>query len=226
MRRFKVKICGITNPADAALAARLGADALGFVMAPRSPRQVEPEAAARILGTLPPWTVPVAVTVDPADDLLDRIRNAGFSWVQLSGDESPDRIVSIRNRFPFHVIKTMHVRSAEDLEPAGAYVDHADLFLLDTRTAASKGGSGLRFDWSLLTGWRWGPFLLAGGLDPDAVALAVSTIDHPDLFGFDVSSRLESEPGRKDPGLLRRFFANLYAETEDRRRREARRGTR
>jgi len=199
---LRVKICGITNPDDARLAADAGADAIGLVFA-KSPRRVDPEDAPAILAALPPYVEPVALFVDePASRIRSLCRMIGIRSVQLSGDEPPELAAALGE---FCVIKSIHVAAAADLEVMTDYPAHA--FLLDTKVAGLKGGSGKTFDWSLAKGAEW-PFILAGGLNPDNVAEAVRMVQP---YAVDVSSGVEAEPGKKDPEKVRAFVRNARA---------------
>lgn len=208
--RFRVKICGITRADDAITAARLGADALGFVLDPRSPRAVEPDQAKSILEMLPPWITPVAVVVDPDDSMLNTVKDVGFRWIQCSGKETLDRIYAIRCNYPFQIIKGFSVQGPETLVTAASYYGLVDLWLFDAHTPGHFGGTGKTWDWALLHHWHGGPFLVAGGLDYMNIRDLVCKLRHPDLFGFDASSRLESRPGIKDPEKLKLFFHSYY----------------
>ena len=213
--RPRIKVCGITKGKDARLASQLGADAVGFVLYPTSPRAVDPMELKPLLAELWPWTTPVAVTVHPEDELLKHILSLGFQWLQLSGHETPDRIRTIREKYGFRIIKAFHLRTPDDLNKTREY-DPAliDLYLFDTRVTGQYGGTGVSFDWTILQEWQSGPFLLAGGLDVHTIRTALNTFQHPWLFGFDLSSRLESAPGIKDPQKLRELF-NLFAPGEN-----------
>jgi len=196
---LRVKICGITSAEDAVMAADAGADAIGLVFA-RSPRRVDPEQAASILAALPPYVEPVALFVN---ELASRIRSLcrmiGVRTVQLHGDEPPALAAALGE---FCVVKAVHVASEADLEAMADYP--ASAFLLDTKVAGLRGGTGKTFDWQLAARAE-GRIILAGGLHPDNVAEAVRTA-HP--YGVDVSSGVESAPGRKDPEKVRAFVRN------------------
>ena len=204
--RYRVKVCGLTALEDARAAAAHGADALGFVFHPSSPRHLEVSRARAILPHVPPWVIPVAVVVDPTDALVEALVAAGFSWIQFSGDEPPERVQAVRRRFSLRVIKGFRVRGSETFAAAEAYRGLADLWLFDAYDPGRPGGTGRTWAWDLLREWRGGPFLVAGGLDADKVRAILTRHRHPDLFGFDLSSGLESRPGRKDPAKIAEFF--------------------
>ena len=199
--RVKVKICGITSVDDARMVVEAGADAIGLVFA-ESPRQVNLETALGIVKTLPPFVEPVGVFVnEPAKGIATRCRAAGISTVQLCGAESSDDVALLRGD-RFKVIKTIHIAPDGTLEKGEAF--GADSVLLDTRIPGLNGGTGATFDASLVKGLRFDvPVILAGGLNPENVAERVYEI-HP--YAVDVSSGVESAPGKKDRGLVRRFI--------------------
>jgi phosphoribosylanthranilate isomerase len=197
---MRVKICGITNREDALAAVEAGAHALGFVFAP-SPRQVSPERAAEILAALPPFVQTVGVFV--AGDVQAILDRCPLDAVQFHGEEPPEalaRVTGVRR------IKAFRVAEGPDLEPLATYQEVVDAFLLDARVPGLAGGTGQTFPWHLAQeARRYGrPIILAGGLTPDNVAAAIA-IGNPDAV--DVSSRVETAPGRKDPNLVRRFVA-------------------
>ncbi|MBM3464478.1 MAG: phosphoribosylanthranilate isomerase [Armatimonadetes bacterium] len=195
----RVKICGITNSADAVVAWRAGADAIGMIFAP-SRRQVDVPTARRIASEIPPFVLKVGVFVNEDPHRISEITHlVGLQAVQFHGDESPEAC----QRFAPNCIKVFRPQAPEDLEairffPAGA-------FLLDTWSDTERGGSGKTFDWSLaryaMTFGR--PVILSGGLTPDNVAEAVRTVQ-PAMV--DVASGVEADVGHKDPALVRRFI--------------------
>jgi len=199
----QVKICGITNLRDAHRAVELGADALGFVFHPDSPRAVSPEMARAIIETLPPLVTTVGVFVNADIDAVREVRRlTGIALVQLHGDETPETVSALGPS----VIKTIRVKGIESFDDIDRY--HPRAFLLDTNADEAFGGTGKRFAWDL-TRWVEGiPFFLAGGLTPDNVAEAIAAV-HP--YGVDVSSGVEAEPGRKDPVKLQAFIQNAKA---------------
>lgn len=201
----RVKVCGITRPEDAELAARLGAAWVGFVFWPRSPRCVEPAAARAILAGLPPHVGGVGVFVDRAPAEVNEIADeVGLAAVQLHGHESPEACRQCRRR----VIKAVRLSDG-----AGGGGDDPDAvwpgatLLVDAFDPVRMGGTGKPADWNRATQVaRRRRLLLAGGLRPGNVAEAVRRVAP---YGVDVSSGVESRPGVKDPSLLRAFFAAL-----------------
>jgi phosphoribosylanthranilate isomerase len=193
-----VKICGITNEEDALLAVALGADALGFVFAPGSPRQVRAKEVRDIAHRLPPGTTTVGVFRDERRErVVEIVHSIGLTGAQLHGREHASEVRWVAERVPL----VIHAFRAGDPALAGAASSNADAVLLD----APEPGSGRVFDWSLAEGVPPGVrILLAGGLDDSNVGEAIRRV-RP--WGVDCSSGVETEPGsgRKDPVRLRRF---------------------
>ena len=198
----RVKVCGITNREDARQAVDLGADALGFIFHPASPRYIAPEAAARIIRDLPPFVASVGVFVD-ASVLRVRslVRTCLLSAVQFHGEETPDYC----GGFPVKVIKAFRVKGTR--LPRGLSRFVVDAILLDTFRSGVPGGTGQVFDWDVAKrAKRYGRIILAGGLNPANVRDAVQAV-RP--FAVDVSSGVEAFPGKKDPKLLEEFFLRV-----------------
>lgn len=200
----KLKICGLTRLEDARYCAAAGADYLGFIQYPGSPRYVPPETAKEIIG----WTYgpePVGVFVNAAPDEINRIADeTGFALVQLHGDEPPEVCAQIERL----VIKAIAVRpgaTPESLRAAMApYAPHVHYFLLDTHKAGLWGGTGVPFDWDAARALSDEfDFFVAGGIDAANVGEAVERL-RP--FGVDLSSSVESAPGVKDFDKLSDFF--------------------
>ncbi|PLR28929.1 phosphoribosylanthranilate isomerase [Caulobacter zeae] len=210
----KAKICGLSTPETVKTAFDGGAAYLGFVFFARSPRNVEPETAARLVEPLKSdfgrgrGVQTVAVTVDPDDALIDRLMaTMRPDLIQVHGKETPSRVREIAQRSGVGVIKAFSVSSSADVDQAKAYETVAEQFLFDARPvegSALPGGTGARFDWSLLQGRRFSrPHFLAGGLDPWNVGAAVAASGAPLV---DVSSGVERGPGLKDPALITAFL--------------------
>lgn len=196
----QVKICGITSPTDALLAAKAGASAVGLVFWPKSPRFVDRALARRIVEALPTFVVRVGVFVDQSLDMMTRTaEDVGLDVVQLHGDEPPEMVACL----PRRVLKAIKV-DGELAAAALARYEGAGI-LLDSGDAARPGGTGKTFDWRFAQQARGRlPFLaLAGGLTPENVAQAIKAVG-PDAV--DVSSGVESSPGKKDPAKLRAFI--------------------
>jgi phosphoribosylanthranilate isomerase len=209
----RVKICGLRTEADIAVAAEAGATYVGLVFFARSPRNVTIETARTLALSVPPGVAKVALTVDADDATLDAICDAvPLDMLQLHGHESPDRVAEVRGRYGLPVMKAVGLSGPEDLAALDLYQTVADQILVDAKPpkgAALPGGNGLAFDWRLLLGRSWRrPWMLAGGLTPDNVALAVRSTNARQV---DVSSGVESAPGVKDQGLIRAFVAAAKA---------------
>lgn len=205
-----VKICGLSDAPAVAAAVTHGADMVGFVFFPKSPRNVAVEAAAALAARVPARIERVGLFVDPDDDLLARVlAQVPLSMIQLHGKESPARCAEVRGRFGLPVMKALGVADADDLAAAKAYEGPADRLLLDAKPpegADRPGGNAAAFDWMILKDGRRPtiPWLLAGGLTPDNAASAVRLAQPP---GLDVSSGVETgRSGEKDPEKIRRFL--------------------
>jgi phosphoribosylanthranilate isomerase len=195
-----VKICGITNAADALAAAASGADALGLMFYPGSPRHVPLKAAAEIARQLPPFIIKVGVFVNaPEDDVLRAIGDCGLNVVQFHGDETPEYCA----QFPVMTIKAFRIRDAGSLKSLPDY--QTDAWLLDAHVPDKLGGTGAIFNWDLaLEAQKLGrPVFLAGGLTPENVADAVRRV-RP--YAVDVSSGVEESPGKKDHAKVAAFI--------------------
>ena len=204
----KVKICGLKTEAalEAALAA--GADYVGLVFFPPSPRNVTPATAKVLAAKARGRAKIVALMVDPDDALIDTVlASADPDLLQLHGDETPERLREIHNRWGKPVMKAIKVETAADARTAADYRGAADLVLFDACPPADStrpGGNGAPFDWRTLLGIEHRlPYVLSGGLTPDNVAEAIRVTG---AAVVDVSSGVESRPGEKDPELIRRFL--------------------
>lgn len=200
-RRLFVKICGVTSKEDARLAADAGADAVGLVFWPGSPRHVDVATARGITAVLPPFVLRVGVFVNADRETLARIaEEAGLDLLQLHGDEPPEALENL----PRRALKSIRVGPGFAPAEAERYAGSAAGLLLDTRVEGTPGGTGRAFDWSLARGLkeRCGFLVLAGGLTPETVGEAIRAV-RP--HGVDVSSGVESSPGRKDPLKVRAF---------------------
>jgi phosphoribosylanthranilate isomerase len=204
-----VKICGLSTPVTLEAALDAGADMVGFVFFPKSPRHLD-WATARALGCQARGRAKiVALTVDADDETLARIVDAvSPDLMQLHGRESPARVKEIGEVCACLTMKAIGVASRADLASAEPYVGVADILLIDAKPpkdAALPGGNGRPFDWSLTRDFHvLGPWLLSGGLDPYSVPTAIALSG---ARGVDVSSGVESAPGVKDPGKIKAFVA-------------------
>ena len=198
---LKVKICGITNKADANAAVESGADALGFVFVKASPRYIDPRAAADIIRGLPPFLKTVAVFVDEPVETAEKIvSEAGIDLMQLHGGETPGICRQLKKR----AIKSIRVKSLESLDAVIDYKDMISALLLDTYSQDMHGGTGQVFNWDIaVEAKKYCRIILSGGLTPDNVADAVRYV-RP--YAVDVSSGVELGKGRKDHAKLRQFI--------------------
>ena len=204
----QAKICGLTTPETVAAALDGGAAYLGFMIFASSPRNISPEAAARLVPGARGRAKIVAVTVDPDDLLLDRLMaTLKPDLIQIHGKETPARAADIAARTGAGVIKAFSVSDSADLEAARAFEGVAEHLMFDARPpkdAERPGGHGAAFDWTILKGQRFArPYFLAGGLDPWNVAEALASSGAPMA---DVSSGVERGPGVKDPALISAFL--------------------
>jgi phosphoribosylanthranilate isomerase len=199
----RVKICGITCPQDGLLAAQAGADAIGLVFYGKSPRNVGQEQAASIVRALPPFVTTVALFVNPQPEHVNAVLSQVRPDVlQFHGEEPPEFCRS----FGVPYLKALRVRPETDLlQSAALYVDAQGL-LLDAWSETAHGGTGERFDWNLIPNDLPKPFVLAGGLKPDNVRLAVETV-RP--WAVDVSSGVEASKGIKDAALIAAFMKEV-----------------
>lgn len=208
-----VKICGLKTPDTLEAALQAGADMVGFVFFPPSPRHLGLEGA-RVLGEqVRHRAQKVALTVDADDETLGGIVTALHpDMLQLHGKETPERVAVVRSRFGLPVIKAIPLSSRADLVAVRGYADVCDRLLFDARApqdATRPGGLGMPFDWTLLAGLETAvPFMLSGGLDSRNVAEALRITQ---ATGVDVSSGVERAPGEKEAEKIRAFIATARA---------------
>ncbi|MHC4558391.1 MAG: phosphoribosylanthranilate isomerase [Planctomycetota bacterium] len=198
----KVKICGITNYNDAVAAMDMGADLLGFNFYPNSPRYVTPEKAEGIINKLPGFIDIAGVFVNASVEQIHETNSVcHLDWVQLHGDEAPEFCRSLLS----HNVKTMkaiRVKNQTDIEKADSFF--TDAVLLDAFDPDKYGGTGLTFDWNII-GHISKRVFLAGGINPDNAADAVKL----GVYGIDVCSGIEAEPGKKDHKKMKKLFDNI-----------------
>lgn len=206
----QVKICGLSTPETLAAARDAGADFVGFVFYPKSPRNVSLQQAKELSALVRGRVRTVALTVDADDALLaDIAREVKPDLIQAHGSESPQRIAAIRALTGLPVMKALKVAEAADVAAARSYADVAEILLFDAKAPASlkdalPGGNGVSFDWSLLSDGQGGHrFMLSGGLTPENVADAIRVTG---ARLVDVSSGVESAPGIKDISRIRKFI--------------------
>lgn len=198
-RMVKVKICGMTRIEDALLAVKEGADAVGFIFYKKSPRYVNAKTVKSIVAALPPFIETVGVFVNESADRINRIADScKLTTVQLHGNESPAFCKKIHRK----VVKAVRVNGKESFKGLSAY--KVSGFLLDAYSEQQQGGTGEKFDWRLASeGKKFGPVILAGGLDPSNVAHAIQKVKP---YAVDVCSGVEKMPGIKDPSKLKKFL--------------------
>ncbi len=209
MPGIQVKICGLTTPGQVACAVAAGARYLGFVFFAKSPRNLSVPKAAALARGVPPGVARVGLVVNAGDAVLDEITaTVPLDMLQLHGDEPPERVAELRARYGLPVMKAIGISGPGDVARIDAYAPVADQLLIDAKPptgAALPGGMGVPFDWRLIAGRHWArPWMLAGGLTPENVALALRLTGARQV---DVSSGVESAPGVKDEGLIRAFIA-------------------
>ena len=205
----RVKICGLREPVHVAAAADAGATYVGFVFFAKSPRHLSVPDARSLALLVPDGVAKVALTVNATNAELDAITaSVPLDMLQLHGSESPERVAEIKARYGLPVMKAVGVAERGDLAQVDLFQTVADQILVDAKPpkdAVLPGGNGLAFDWTLLLGRVWRrPWMLAGGLTPANVALAVRSTNARQV---DVSSGVETSPGVKDEALIRDFIA-------------------
>ena len=198
----KVKICGITNYQDALAAMDMGADLLGFNFYPESPRYVTPQKAADIINKLPGFIDIAGVFVNALIENINEINNlCNLDWVQLHGDEDPEFCRSLLSH-NVKTLKAIRVKNQTDIEKAESFF--TDAILLDAFDPQKYGGTGLTFDWNII-GHIGKRVFLAGGINPDNAAQAINF----GVYGIDVCSGIEAEPGKKDHKKMKKLFKNI-----------------
>ena len=209
MPPVNVKICGLTTVEAVQDTVAAGADYIGLVFFPKSPRNLDFDTAQRLAQQVPSHVKTVALMVNPSDDFLrELLEHVDFDILQLQGSESAERVREIKELSGKPVIKALGVSSQDDLATLESYKGLADQILLDAKApkdADRPGGNGASFDWSLLTDTSIDvPWMLAGGLTIENVKEAI-TVSH--AHQVDVSSAVESAPGVKDKEKVRAFIA-------------------
>ncbi|MGB1110576.1 MAG: phosphoribosylanthranilate isomerase [Gammaproteobacteria bacterium] len=209
--RTRVKICGITRESDLAAVVSAGADAVGFVFYPKSPRHVEPDQAARLIQSLPPFIQSVALFLNPETDYVrEVIQRTSLDVLQFHGAEPAELCESFDRPY----IKAVPMGGDSDqVLDVTAYTDYHPMargFLLDSHALGEAGGSGKVFDWTRYPSHVARPMVLAGGLNPSNVAEAVQQV-RP--YGVDVSSGVESSLGIKDEQLVKTFIEQATGST-------------
>ena len=202
----KVKICGITTQEAATTALESGADFIGFVFYPKSPRYIEPHKAKEIADSLPVSIKKVGLFVEPTDQQIQEIYNENIiDYIQLHGHETPERAKHIRKHFPgLKIIKALPISNESSIDVTKDYSEYVDWFLFDAPESALPGGNGIPFDWNLVKNIdSMKPWFLAGGLNASNV---YGAIKETQAHGVDVSSGVEIEPGKKDLKKIQDFI--------------------
>jgi len=196
-----IKICGITNLEDARSAVSYGANALGFMMYEKSPRKIAKEEVLEIIKELPEEVIPVMVFVNPSSEYVERCLEVSSKLIpQFHGDETPAFCSSFGRDF----LKALRVSGKEDLQTIFESYSKSWMLLLDSYQKNDFGGTGKAFEWKNLKEKEFNkPYLLAGGLNPENVEKALSLVS---CAGLDVSSGVESSPGKKDSIKLKKFI--------------------
>jgi len=203
LSRTRVKICGITSVEDAIQAVEAGADAIGLVFYPSSPRAVSVEQAASIVQSLPAFVASVALFVDAAPEVVQNVIDVVKpDLLQFHGDESPEYCQG----FACNYIKAVRVKSDTNLIQYTEHYALAKGLLLDTYTKGVPGGTGQVFDWHLIPKDLPLPVILAGGLNADNISTAIKLVNP---FGVDVSGGVERTKGVKDPGKINKFVQQV-----------------
>ncbi|MBV2089588.1 MAG: phosphoribosylanthranilate isomerase [Candidatus Thiodiazotropha sp. (ex Ctena orbiculata)] len=207
--RTRIKICGITRTEDALTATRLGADAIGLVFYPPSPRSVSPEQAQRIVKSLPPFVTVVGLFVNEDRAVIEQILNqVPLDLLQFHGDESAEDCSSFGRPW----IKAIRMRQETDLLSLEQQYADASGLLLDTYQAGVPGGTGKTFDWDLVPESLAGRVILAGGLNSENVTRAVASL-HP--YAVDVSGGVEATKGIKDAAKIEAFITGVMRGDND-----------
>ena len=207
-----IKICGIKTSEILETVIASGADMVGFMHFPRSPRHVSIEEIATLISEARGRIQTCVVLVNPDNSCVAEVAALGPDWIQLHGPETPHRVEAIRAEAGVEIMKALPIGTAEDVAHVADFIEVADSILLDAKPpkgADRPGGLGETFDWGLLKALDPSiPFMLSGGLTPQTVADAIRTV-RP--FGVDVSSGVESAPGVKDKRLIEAFIRNARA---------------
>jgi len=209
----ETKICGIKTPEALEAAIDGGAKYIGFVFYPESPRYLSPSEAFELTRYMPMGVKAVGVFVNPDDELLEKVVNqVPLDMIQLHGNESPERLAEIKERYGLPIIKAIPIGEKKDLTKIIPYRMIADFVLLDAKPPKNvittlPGGNGIAFDWHILSEISVPmPWFLSGGLNPSNVAEAIRTTK---AHMLDVSSGIESRPGVKDLGLIKDFLLEV-----------------
>ncbi|PQL92619.1 phosphoribosylanthranilate isomerase [Apibacter adventoris] len=206
---MKIKVCGMKNPNNIEELSSLSINYMGFIFYPKSPRYIaglKPE----ILNILSDSTKRVGVFVnEKVASLFKTIEKYGLDAVQLHGNETPQYCEDLIETFPeITIIKALSISDIKDIEKTNEYEELCDYFLFDTKTS-QYGGSGQKFNWEILNSYKGNkPFFLSGGISMEDIE-EIKNIQHPNLYGLDLNSKFESEPGLKDLYLVKKFIKKI-----------------
>ena len=205
MSDLQIKICGVKNQDIAQHAVDAGASFIGFIFYEKSHRNITVENCEEILSEIKDLTIPVAVTVNPDDSLLDDLSRIGFKYIQLHGQETYKMVERIKLRYDFKIIKAFGISNSNDLDELVKYEPFIEYFLFDSPPQADiQGGTGHRFDWKIIENLSITKnFFLSGGLNKDNI---ISAINLKKTSYFDVSSGVEDSEGIKDKQLITEFI--------------------
>ena len=205
MSDLQIKICGVKNKEIAKHAIDAGANFVGFIFYEKSHRNITVKNCEQILSDIKDLAIPVAVTVNPDDNLLDDLLRIGFHYIQLHGQETLEMVKRIKLKYDFKIIKAFGISSFEDLDVLVKYEPFVEYFLLDSPPQADvQGGTGKRFDWKIIKNLPITKnFFLSGGLNKDNI---ISAINLRKTSYFDVSSGVEDSEGIKDKQLITEFI--------------------
>ncbi len=205
MSDIQIKICGVKNHEIAQHAIDAGANFIGFILYKKSHRNINIKNCEKILSEIKNLTIPVAVTVNPDDKLLDDLLRIGFQYIQLHGQETHEMVQRIKLKYDFKIIKAIGISSSDDLDELVKYEPFVEYFLFDSPPQAGiQGGTGHRFDWKIIENLSITKnFFLSGGLNNDNI---ISAINLKKTSYFDVSSGVEDSEGIKDKQLITEFI--------------------
>ncbi|MHA1539615.1 MAG: phosphoribosylanthranilate isomerase [Alphaproteobacteria bacterium] len=210
MQKIKTKICGITTKETLNACVDGGADYVGFVFYAPSPRNISPEDAADLADNMPERVKRVVLIVDATDAEISKICSAlNPDFIQCHGDESPERVREIKEKFSVPIIKAINVKTASDLNKFKAYEESADMFLFDAKNREGDlpGGEGISFDWGIMKNFTCSkPWMLAGGLRKENIAMAIRKTG---VKIIDLSSGVESTRGVKSPTKITELLTSI-----------------
>jgi phosphoribosylanthranilate isomerase len=203
----KVKICGLKTAKDVKIACKYKADFIGFVLCKKSPRHISATHAKDLIKLTPARVKIAVVTLNPSDKEIDNIIKHFYpDYLQLHGEETPERVQEIKDRYNLKIIKAINVSSKKDIKSAENYQNIADHILFDS----AKGGSGKSFDWKLLKNTKLtNDYFLSGGLNLDNIDEA---LDISDAAMIDISSGVEKTRGEKDPKKIKEFLQHIKSD--------------